>query len=63
MTLNKIQGQTFSNVIIDLQKAVFIHGILYVAISRIRIRDGLKLVIDINRLDNKVKNYSRKTIF
>ena len=35
MTLNKAQGQTFSNVLIDLQKDVFSHGQLYVAILRV----------------------------
>ena len=56
MTTNKAQGQTFSNVLIDLQKDVFSHGQLYVAILRARSWNGLKLFIRSNRIDNKVKN-------
>ena len=62
MTINKAQGQTFSNVLIDLQKDVFSHGQLYVAISRVRSWNGLKLFIGSNRIDNKVKNYVFKEI-
>ena len=56
MTSNKAQRQTFSNVLIDLQKDVFIHGQLYVAILRVRSWNGFKLFIGSNRIDNKVKN-------
>ena len=62
MTINKAQGQTFSNVLIDLQKDVFNHGQLYVAILRVRSWNGLKLFIGSNRIDNKVKNYVFKEI-
>ena len=62
MTINKAQGQTYSNVIIDLQKDVFSHGQLYVAILRVRSWNGLKLFIGSNRIDNKVKNYVFKEI-
>ena len=61
MTINKAQGQTFSNVLIDLQKDVFSHG-LYVAILRVRSWNGLKLFIGSNKIDNKVKNYVFKEI-
>ena len=49
MTINKAQGQTFSNVLIDLQKDVFSHGQLYVAILRVRSWNGLK------KHDNKLR--------
>ena len=62
MTINKAQGQTYSNVIIDLQKDVFSHGQLYVAILRVRSWNGLNLFIGSNRIDNKVKNYVFKEI-
>ena len=61
MTINKAQGETFSNVFIDLRKNVFTHGQLYVAMSRVRTWNGLKILI-VSETDNKVKNYVFKEI-
>jgi ATP-dependent DNA helicase PIF1 len=46
MTINKSQGQTLSTVGVYLQKPVFTHGQLYIAISRVISKDGLKILID-----------------
>ena len=61
MTINKAQGQTFSNVLIDLQKDVFSHGQL-LRCNFTSTWNGLKLFIGSNRIDNKVKNYVFKEI-
>ncbi|XP_057795691.1 uncharacterized protein LOC131011831, partial [Salvia miltiorrhiza] len=45
MTINKSQGQSLSHVGFFLPKPVFTHGQLYVAISRVRSRSGLKIFI------------------
>ena len=46
MTINKSQGQTFDRIGLLLNKPVFAHGQLYVAISRVRSFDSLKIIIE-----------------
>ncbi|XP_058747934.1 uncharacterized protein LOC131620787 [Vicia villosa] len=45
MTINKSQGQSLDHVDLYLPKEVFSHGQLYVAISRIKSKKGLKILI------------------
>ncbi|XP_028782636.1 uncharacterized protein LOC114738734 [Neltuma alba] len=46
MTINKSQGQSLRNVGLFLTRPVFTHGQLYVALSRVRSMDGLKIIVD-----------------
>jgi ATP-dependent exoDNAse (exonuclease V) alpha subunit len=45
MTINKSQGQTLGCVGLYLPRPVFTHGQLYVALSRVKTRSGLKILI------------------
>ena len=44
MTINKSQGQTLTNVGLFLKRPVFSHGQLYVAVSRVKNKKGLKIL-------------------
>ena len=46
MTYNKSQGQEFDRVVVDVRKQPFTHGHLYVALSRIRIANNIRLFIE-----------------
>ncbi len=43
MTINKAQGQTFDQIGIFLDEPLFSHGQLYVALSRTRFSDKIKI--------------------
>jgi ATP-dependent DNA helicase PIF1 len=45
MSINKSQGQTLAHVGLYLSRPVFTHGQLYVAVSRVKTRSGLKILI------------------
>jgi ATP-dependent DNA helicase PIF1 len=45
MSINKSQGQTLGHVGLYLPRPVFTHGQLYIAISCVQTRDGLKILI------------------
>lgn len=56
MTINKAQGQSFDKVGVYLPSPVFSHGQLYVALSRVRSENNLKILL----LDNSKQIYQNK---
>ena len=65
MTINKSQGQSLEQVGLFLSKSVFIHSQLYVALSRVRTTDGLKIYLpsDIGIQSATTLNVVYKEIF
>ena len=59
MTINKSQDQTLDVVGLYLSKPVFTHGQLYVALSRVTSREGLKILI-LN--ENSIPPFETKNI-
>jgi ATP-dependent exoDNAse (exonuclease V) alpha subunit len=61
MTINKSQGQSLKKVGLYLPKPVFCHGQLYVKISRVTNRNGLKVLI--NETENLEENMTKNIAF
>ncbi|GKB34436.1 ATP-dependent DNA helicase PIF1-like protein [Tanacetum coccineum] len=56
ITINKSQGQTLSQVGLFLRRPIFSYGQLYVAVSRVKSKKGLKVLCS-----DKDENYSNST--
>ena len=60
-TIHKCQGQTFKDVVIDMDRGAFCHGQTYVALSRATSIEGINLKREINRgdlvFDKRVFNF------
>ena len=65
MTINKSQGQSLQCVGLYLDRPVFSHGQLYVAVSRVTSKDGLRILIVENDYGDcfHTKNIVYKEIF
>lgn len=61
MTINKSQGQSLASVSLYLPKPVFSHGQLYVAVSRVQSKTGLKILIHDN--ENKEQTQTTNVVF
>ena len=62
ITINKSQGQTFEYIGIDLRSEVFAHGQLYVALSRTRGYDRIKIILNPENKTGIVKNVVYKEV-
>ena len=66
LTIHKSQGQTYSNVVINLKNKMFCHGQLYTALSRCTSLEGLYLTHQLSRknliFDEKAISYKTQFI-
>ena len=51
ITIHKSQGKTFDNIIVNLGTGAFVHGQVYVALSRCRTLNGITVII--KKIENK----------
>jgi ATP-dependent DNA helicase PIF1 len=63
MTINKAQGQTFDYVGIYLLQPVFSHGLLYVALSRAKTANSVKVLIRSTTVDNYNDNCTKNIVY
>ncbi|ELA47542.1 hypothetical protein VCUG_00973, partial [Vavraia culicis subsp. floridensis] len=66
MTIHKSQGQSFDKVGVYLHSPVFVHGQLYVALSRMRYENGLRVYVADNGDQRKHENgkvYTRNVVY
>ncbi len=56
MTINKSQGQSVTYVGLDMKSSVFTHGQFYVAVSRVKSVNNIKVIWDENLGDGITKN-------
>ncbi|XP_054817030.1 uncharacterized protein LOC129316651 [Prosopis cineraria] len=61
MTINKSQGQSLYNVGLYLPRPIFTHGQLYVALSRVRSINGLRILI--HDIDKQAKSTTTNVVF
>ena len=61
MTINKSQGQSLRFVGLYLPTPMFSHGQLYVAVSRVQSKSGLKILI--HDKDNKPSNTTTSVVY
>ncbi len=63
MTINKSQGQTLSHMGLYLPRPVFLHGQLYVALSRITSYQSIKVLIGNSNQNYQTKNVVYNEVF
>ena len=59
MTINKAQGQTIPYMGLYLPNPVFGHGQLYVALSRVQLKNNIKILIKDGHIEGRDDVYTK----
>ena len=63
MTINKSQGQTLNKVVLYLKSDIFAHGQLYVALSRVRSSDCIRICCPSDVRKDVIHNVVYREVF
>jgi len=63
MTYNKSQGQELQAVLVDLRQPAFTHGHLYVALSRVRHRDGIAAFVSDEDIEDSTAPFTLNIVY
>lgn len=63
MTINKAQGQTLRNVAVSLLDPVFLHGQLYMALSRVTSLNNLEIILPKDQSNQQQARDTKNVVF
>ena len=63
MTINKAQGQTIPYMGLYLPNPVFGHGQLYVALSRVQLKDNIKILVKNGEVEDELRVFTKNIVY
>ena len=63
MTINKAQGQTIPYMGLYLPYPVFDHGQLYVALSRVQLKDNIKILVKKGEVEDEIGTFTKNIVY
>ena len=63
MTINKAQGQTISYMELYLFNSVFGHRQLYVVLSRIQLKNNIKILVKDGKVEDEIGTFTKNIVY